>query len=77
MPVAPNGTRIRNLCLMAEAVMNDATHTFLMFAPDFCNLAYKKHPAYETILAAFEPPFKGRLARETVQKFEAHLMDHS
>jgi hydrogenase large subunit len=34
-PVAPNGTRIRNLCLMAEAVMSDARHTFLMFAPDF------------------------------------------
>jgi hydrogenase large subunit len=52
---------------MAEAVMSDARHTFLMFAPDFCNSAYKKHPLYETILAAFEPPFKGRLARETVQ----------
>ena len=36
-PIAPNGTRIRNLCLMAESVMNDARHTFLMFAPDFCN----------------------------------------
>ena len=67
IPVAPNGTRIRNLCLMAEAVMSDARHTFLMFAPDFCNAAYKKHPLYEAILAAFEPPFKGRLARETVQ----------
>ena len=67
MPVAPNGTRIRNLCLMAEAVMNDARHTFLMFAPDFCNPAYKQHPLYDTMLAAFEPPFKGRLARETVQ----------
>ena len=35
IPVAPNGTRIPNSCLMAEAVMNDARHTFLMFAPDF------------------------------------------
>src|SRR5262249_56123877 len=26
-PIAPNGTRIRNLCLMAESVMNDARHT--------------------------------------------------
>jgi uptake hydrogenase large subunit len=66
IPVAPNGTRIRNLCLMAEAVMNDARHTFLMFAPDFCNPAYRNHPLYDPILAAFEPPFKGRLARETV-----------
>ena len=23
-PIAPNGTRIRNLCLMAESVMSDA-----------------------------------------------------
>jgi len=36
-PLAPNGTRIRNLCLMAEGVMSDARHTFLMFAPDLCN----------------------------------------
>ena len=67
IPVAPNATRIRNVCLMAEAVMNDARHTFLMFAPDFCNPAYKNHPLYDAILAAFEPPFKGRLPRETVQ----------
>ena len=26
-PIAPNGTRIRNLCLMAESVMSDARHT--------------------------------------------------
>ena len=26
-PIAPNGIRIRNLCLMAESIMNDARHT--------------------------------------------------
>src|SRR3954447_17476106 len=41
--IAPKGTRIRNLCLMAESVMCDARHTFLMFAPDFCNPAYAAH----------------------------------
>jgi hydrogenase large subunit len=66
-PVAPNGIRIRNLCLMAEAVMNDARHTFLMFAPDLCNKAYKDNPLYEQILASFAPPFQGTLARETVE----------
>lgn len=65
-PLAPNGTRIRNLCLMAEAVMSDARHTFLMFAPDFCNPAYRSHPLYTEALDLFEPPFKGRIARETV-----------
>jgi Ni,Fe-hydrogenase I large subunit len=66
-PIAPNGTRVRNVCLMGEAVMNDARHTFLMFAPDLCNRAYASQPLYERILAAFEPPFAGRVARETVQ----------
>src|SRR5262245_58542783 len=65
-PIAPNGTRIRNLCLMAESVMNDARHTFLMFAPDFCNQAYRDHDLYGRILESFEPPFKGEIARQTV-----------
>ena len=66
-PIAPNGIRIRNLCLMAESVMNDARHTFLMFAPDFCNAAYCDHDLYGQILKAFEPPFKGEMARQTVE----------
>ena len=65
-PLAPNGTRIRNLCLMAESVMSDARHTFLMFAGDFCNPAYRRHALYREALELFEPPFKGRVARETV-----------
>ena len=40
---APNGVRVRNLCLMAEAVMNDVRQTFLMFCPDFCHHAYRSH----------------------------------
>jgi Nickel-dependent hydrogenase len=66
-PIAPNGTRIRNLCLMAESVMSDARHTFLMFTPDFCNPAYRDHPLYGDAVELFEPPFKGRIARETVE----------
>ena len=66
-PVAPNGTRIRNLCLMAESVMSDARHTFLMFTPDFCNDAYRDHPLHALVMELFEPPFKGRLAAETVE----------
>ena len=67
LPIAANGTRIRNLCLMAESVMSDARHTFLMFTPDFCNAAYAGHPLSGTAHELFEPPFKGRLARETVE----------
>jgi len=65
--IAPNGTRIRNLCLMAESVMSDARHTFLMFAPDFCNPAYDAHPLHARVVELFEPPFAGRLAQETVE----------
>lgn len=55
-PVAPNGIRIRNLCLMAESVMSDARQTVLMFAPDFCNRSYSdvvvigaNHPFTDTL----------------------------
>ena len=71
-PVAPNGTRIRNLCLMAESVMSDARHTFLMFTPDFCNRAYRDHPHYARVMELFEPPFKGRLAARDRRRDEAH-----
>ena len=61
--IAPNGTRIRNLCLMAESVMSDARHTFLMFAPDFCNEAYAEHPLHDRVTELFAPPFRGRVSR--------------
>jgi Ni,Fe-hydrogenase I large subunit len=72
-PIAPNGTRIRNLCLMAESVMSDARHTFLMFTPDFCNGAYRDHPLFPRVMELFEPPFKGRLAAETVESTKGIL----
>src|SRR6188768_2308713 len=65
-PVPPNAIRVRNLCLMAESVMNDARHSFLMFAPDFCNQAYRGHELYGQVVRAFEPPFKGEVARQAV-----------
>ena len=66
-PLAPNATRIRNLCLMAESVMSDARQTFLMFAPDFCHETYRHHDLYDQMMKLFEPPFKGSIARQTVQ----------
>jgi hydrogenase large subunit len=73
-PIAPNGTRIRNLCLMAESVLSDARHTFLMFAPDFCNPAYRTNPLYPRAVELFEPPFRGSAARQAVQ-FSARILD--
>jgi uptake hydrogenase large subunit len=63
--VAPNGTRVRNVCLWAEEVQSDARHAFLMFMIDLCNKRYASHPAYAQLVAAFEP-FKGRVYREVV-----------
>ncbi|HUO39467.1 MAG TPA: nickel-dependent hydrogenase large subunit [Mycobacterium sp.] len=70
---APNGVRVRNLCLMAEAVMNDARQTFLMFCPDFCHPAYRSHPSYPDLMAAFEPPIKGHFARQAVMRSKGML----
>jgi Ni,Fe-hydrogenase I large subunit len=63
--VPPNGTRVRNLCLMAEEIQSDARHAFLMFMIDFVNPRYAQHPLYDEVVAAFAP-FKGSVYRETV-----------
>ena len=65
LPVPPNDTRIRNLCLMAEGIQNDLRQTFLFFAPDLCNSRYVDEVWYEQIAAAFEP-MRGEVWRETL-----------
>jgi uptake hydrogenase large subunit len=64
-PIAPNGTRVRNVCLMAEEMQSDTRHAFLMFMTDLCNERYAGNADYAEIVAAFEP-FKGRIYREVV-----------
>lgn len=64
-PIAPNGTRVRNLCLWAEEVQSDSRHAFLMFMIDLCNKRYANTPHYAEVMEAFEP-FKGRVYREAV-----------
>jgi hydrogenase large subunit len=44
-PIAPNGIRIRNLCLMAESIMNDARHTFVGFKPG--RLPFRETSGYQ------------------------------
>jgi Ni,Fe-hydrogenase I large subunit len=65
LPVPPNATRIRNLCLMAEGIQNDLRQTFLFFAPDFCHPRYRGQPLFDALMAAFEP-FRGSVYRETL-----------
>jgi len=66
LPVPPNATRIRNLCLMAEGVQNDLRQTFLFFTVDFCDDLYQKHELYDEVVSAFAP-FEGAFHRETLE----------
>ncbi len=59
IPVPPQATLIRNLCLMAENVQSDLRQTFLFFMPDFLHPRYAGHPLAGEIGAAFAP-LKGR-----------------
>lgn len=65
VPVPPNATRIRNLCLLVEGIQSDLRQTFLFFTPDFCVPGYQAHPLFDEVMAAFEP-FKGIVHRETL-----------
>jgi hydrogenase large subunit len=65
IPSAPNGTRVRNICLMAEEIQSDARHAFLMFTIDLCHKRYANMDGYSQIVEAFEA-FRGRIYRATV-----------
>ena len=47
--------------------MNDARHTFLMFAPDFCNAAYADHALYGTGHGAVRAAVQGPDRPQTVE----------
>lgn len=66
LPIAPNGTRVRNICLMSETIQSDVRHTFLMFCVDLCNKAYVNVENYSKVVELFEA-FKGRIYRETIE----------
>ncbi|MCB1888676.1 MAG: nickel-dependent hydrogenase large subunit [Rhodocyclaceae bacterium] len=55
LPVPPQATLIRNLCLMAENVQSDLRQTFLFFVPDFLNPRYGDHPMAAAVARAFQP----------------------
>ncbi|MBI6546148.1 MAG: nickel-dependent hydrogenase large subunit, partial [Cyanobacteria bacterium NC_groundwater_1444_Ag_S-0.65um_54_12] len=64
--VAPNGTRVRNICLLAEEVQSDPKHVFLLFTPDLFNPKYRDEPWFAEALAYFEP-LKGWVYKEVVK----------
>lgn len=51
----PNGTRLRNVALMAELVQSDLRHTLLYFLVDLAGPAYRHHPLHEEARRRFEP----------------------
>lgn len=65
LPVPPQATRIRNLCLTAEGIQSDIRQTFLFFVPDFVHERYRDRPWYADAVQAFAP-FQGRVYRETL-----------
>lgn len=67
VPVAPHGTRVRNICTLAEEAQSDLRHSFLMFTVDLCHSRYQDHELYPALVEAFEP-FAGRVYRETIQQ---------
>ncbi len=65
-PIAPNGMRVRNICLATESVQSDARHTFLMFCIDLCHQRYGDHPLFPQIVDAFAV-FEGSIYTEVVR----------
>lgn len=65
LPVPPQATLVRNLCLMAENVQSDLRQSFLFFTPDFVHSRYASQPLFAEVDAAFAP-LKGRLVRSTL-----------
>jgi hydrogenase large subunit len=65
--VPPDAVRMRNLALMTEVIQSDLRHTFLMYAVDFANPAYRGAPWFEEAVRRFQP-FKGETALEVIRE---------
>ncbi len=65
IPVAPNGTRVRNVCLLAEEIQSDCRHTFLMYTVDLCNPYYASSKYAPSLNEAFLP-MKGQVYLESL-----------
>ncbi|MBF0528626.1 MAG: nickel-dependent hydrogenase large subunit [Deltaproteobacteria bacterium] len=63
----PDAVRMRNVALMAEQIQNDVRHTFLIFAGDFANQAYKGSSFYAESVNRYEP-FKGQAVLEVIKE---------
>jgi len=65
--VPDNARRVRNATLIVEQIQNDIRHPFLLFMPDFANVAYKEYPLYGEAVRRYEP-LRGETAVQTIQE---------
>lgn len=65
--VPPDAVRIRNAALMAEHIQSDVRHSFLSFAVDFTNAAYRGQSLYEEAVRRYTP-FSGETVREVIRE---------
>lgn len=63
----PDAVRMRNVALMAEQVQNDVRHSFLIFAGDLANPAYKGSALYSEALSRYEP-FRGQTVLDVIKE---------
>lgn len=63
----PDAVRIRNLALMTELLQSDVRQTFLTFAVDFVNPAYRERPLFEEACRRYAP-LKGETAIEVIRQ---------
>ncbi len=63
----PDAVRVRNLALMTESLQSDVRQTFLTFAADFANPAYRERPLFEEACGRYTP-LKGETAIEVIRQ---------
>lgn len=63
----PDAVRVRNLALMTELLQSDVRQTFLTFAVDFANAAYRAQPLFEEACRRYAP-LKGETAIEVIRQ---------
>ena len=63
----PDAVRVRNLALTTESLQSDVRQTFLTFAADFANPAYRERPLFEEACRRYTP-LKGETAIEVIRQ---------
>jgi Ni,Fe-hydrogenase I large subunit len=57
--VPDNGKRVRNICLGAEILQNDARHSLMLYMCDFANPQFQNQPLFDQACRRYQP-LRGR-----------------